>query len=123
MNADQFAFAAYQWVAVNVLPAITSEVWKQQLIVFKKGRDILKNLRKFADGLDKDANGNIDIADIEARIDEMLKLNPVFAYPINEPMLALIGVEPEHVLKFSKADFTSFLTSMRGTTTTTQVTL
>ena len=123
MNADQFALAAYQWVAVNVLPAITSDVWKQQLIVFKKGRDILKNLRNFADGLDKDANGNVDIADLEARIDEMLKVNPVFAYPINEPMLALIGVEPEHVLKFSKADFTSFLASMRGTTTTTQVTL
>jgi hypothetical protein len=36
MNADQFALAAYQWVAGNVLPAITPDVWKQQLIVFKK---------------------------------------------------------------------------------------
>lgn len=123
MNADQFALAAYQWVVGNVLPGITSEIWKQQLIVFKKGRDIIKNLRNFSDGLDKDANGNVDLADLEARIDEMLKINPVFAYPVNEPMLALIGVEPEHVLKFSKTDFASFLSSMRGTTTTTQVTL
>lgn len=123
MNAKQFALMTYQWVVANILPAIAPDTWQQQVIVFKKGRELVQNMHRLAKGLNMDANGNIDLTDLESRIDDMLKVNPIFAYPINEPMLALIGVAPEHVLKFSKQDFTSFFSYLRGTTTTTEVTL
>lgn len=123
MNSNQFTLMTYQWVTANILPAIASETWQQQVIVFKKGREIVRSLHSLAENLNKDANGNIDLADLESRIDDMLKVDPVFAYPINEPMLALIGVSPEHTLKFRKQDFDSLLSALRGSTTTTQVTL
>ena len=53
----------------------------------------------------------------------MFKINPVFSYHISEPILALIKLEPENDLEFSKDDTDSFLAYMRGTTTITEVKL
>lgn len=121
MNANQFCLTAYQWVFANIIPAIAPSTWQQQLIAFNKGRELMNKLSMLANTLKKDESGGIDIEDLEERVDDMFNVNPIFAFPINEPALALLGISPEHTLKFSRADLESFISLIRGTTTTTQV--
>lgn len=123
MNTNQFSLMTYQWLLANVLPVLAPQVWQQQLIVFNKGRELAQKMSLLADNLTKDANGNIDLDDLEKRFDEMFKINQVFAFPINEPALALIGISPEYTLKFTKTDTDNFIATLRGRTVTTQVTL
>lgn len=122
MNQSQFCLTAYQWVFANIIPAIAPKTWQQQLIAFSKGGELMDKLSLFANTLSKDESGGIDMEDLEKRIDAMFKVDPVFAFPINEPALALIGIGTEHTLKFSRADLDSLISLVRGTTTTTQVT-
>jgi hypothetical protein len=83
----------------------------------------MNKLSMLANNLKKDETGGIDIDDLESRVDDMFKVDPIFAFPINEPALALLGISPEHTLKFSRADLDSFISLVRGRTTTTQVPL
>jgi hypothetical protein len=123
MKPVQFAIMAYDWVFARIVPAIAPEVWQQQAIAFKKGREVAKQMLDIANDLAKDADGNIDFEDLEKRFKDVFKINPVFSYHISEPMLALIKLAPENDLEFSKADTDSFLAYMRGTTTTIEVKL
>lgn len=122
MKADQFVVMSYQWLFDKILPSVAPAMWQRQAIAFKKGREILTGLAVFAETL-TNAEGNIDLDDAEKRIDEMFKIDPKFAYPINEPMLAFIKINPEFTLEFTKEDATKFISFLRGSTSTTEVTL
>lgn len=123
MNTTQFTLMVYQWLFTKIVPAIAPETWKQQVIALYKGEEWLGKIGRFADSLKKDASGNVEIKDLKSRIDAMFKINPTFSYPINEPMLALIGVGPEHTFNFNQADADAFLAYLNGSTTTTEVKL
>lgn len=123
MNTNQFCLLAYQWVFANIIPSIAPKTWQQQLIAFNKGRELMDKLSMLANTLAKDEMGGIDIDDLETRVDDMFKVDPVFSFPINEPALTLLGISAEHTLKFSRADLENFFSLVRGNTTTTQVSL
>jgi hypothetical protein len=123
MNANQFTLMTYQWVFDKILPSIAPATWQRQVLAFAKGDEIFQKITIFASNLSADEQGNIDISDLEKRFEAMLKIDPVFAYPINDPKLCIIGIGPEHVLRFKKEDMDSFLAHLKGSTTTTQVTL
>lgn len=123
MNINQFSARATEWVFSNIIPAIAPNTWQQQIIVFSKGKELADKLFALGNALANPTNGEIDLTDFEKRVESMFAIDPVFAFPINEPALALIGISPEHTLKFSKADVGNFISYIRGYTTTTQVTL
>lgn len=123
MDTKQFCLMTYQWIFANVVPAIAPKTLQQQLIAFKKGREIMDKLAMLANTLEKDESGGVDLNDFEKRIDDMFNVDPVLSIQINEPLLALIEISPEHTLRFRKADVDSLLAALRGRTATTQVTL
>lgn len=123
MNTTQFTLLVYQWLFAKVIPAIAPATWQQQVIAFYKGDEWLGKIGLFADSLKKDASGNVELKDLKSRLDAIFKINPTFSYPINEPMLVIIDVGPEHTFKFNQADADAFLAYLNGTTTTTEVKL
>lgn len=123
MNINQFSSRATEWVFSNIIPAIAPNTWQQQIIVFSKGKELADKLFALGNTLANPTNGEIDLTDFEKRVESMFAIDPVFAFPINEPALALIGISPEHTLKFTKNDTDSLLAALRGRTEVTQVTL
>jgi hypothetical protein len=123
MNFQTFKMMAAKWASEKIIPALAPEGPLRWVFAFAGMNKVMPLIDQYASFIPSAADGSVDMEALEAALNNAFSAQPTLKLTIPEiPALATMGMGAT-VVSFTKADADSLLAYLKGSTTTTQVTL